>query len=195
MSIAAEPRPRLTIAEYLAAEARAPTKNILWDGEVFSVEAMAGGTLAHNTICGNVIGALHAALRGTHCRVVTSDQKLWVPLREGFVYPDAAVLCGRVERYLGTTDVVTNPTLLVEVLSDGTEKFDRGDKFEGYRSIPSLRHYVMLSSRHVMVEHYARAEDEGWLLHPYRAGETLRAQDLGIELEVDELYRMAFDAE
>ncbi len=185
----------MSIAEYLAAEAQAPTKSILWDGEVFSVEAMAGGTLDHNTICGNVIGALHAALRGTRCRVVTSDQKLWVPLRQGFVYPDVAVLCGRVERYPDTTDVVTNPTLLVEVLSDGTEKFDRGDKFEGYRSIPSLRHYLMVSSRHVLVEHYARAEDDGWLLHPYRAGETLRVPELGIALEVDELYRLAFEGD
>lgn len=185
----------MSVAEYLAAEAQAATKSILWDGEVFSVEAMAGGTLDHNTICGNVIGALYATLRGTRCRVVTSDQKLWVPLRKGFVYPDAAVLCGRVERYPDTTDVVTNPTLLVEVLSDGTEKFDRGDKFEGYRSIPSLRHYLMVSSRHVLVEHYARAEDDGWLLRPYRAGETLRVPELGIALEVDELYRLAFEGD
>lgn len=130
----------MSIAEYLAAEAQAATKNILWDGEVFSVEAMAGGTLDHNTLCGNVIGALHATLRGTPCRVVTSDQKLWAPLRQGFVHPDATVLCGRVERY-------------------------------------------------------ARAEDDGWLLHPYRAGETLRVPELGIALEVDELYRLAFEGD
>ena len=92
MTTAAELRPRVTIAEYLAREAAASTKHILWDGEVFSVEAMSGGTLDHNTICANVIATLHTALRGTRCRVVTSDQKLWVPHKEGFVYPDATVL-------------------------------------------------------------------------------------------------------
>jgi Uma2 family endonuclease len=103
------------------------------------------------------------------------------------------LLCGRVERYPGTTDVVTNPTLIVEVLSEGTERFDRGDKFEGYRSIPSLRHYVMVSSRHVAVEHYVRAEGDTWLLHPYRAGEEVRLGGPDLALAVDELYRMAFD--
>jgi Uma2 family endonuclease len=193
MTTAAELRPRVTIAEYLAREAEAETKHILWDGEVFSVEAMSGGTLDHNTICANVIATLHAALRGMRCRVVTSDQKVWVPHKEGFVYPDATVICGSVERYPGTTDVVTNPTVVVEVLSEGTEKFDRGDKFEGYRSILSLRHYVMVSSRHVGVEHYVRAEGDTWLLRPYRAGETVMLRDPDLSLAVDELYRMAFD--
>jgi Uma2 family endonuclease len=193
MTTAAELRPRVTIAEYLAREAEAETKHILWDGEVFSVEAMSGGTLDHNTICANVIAALGSGLRGTRDRVVTSDQKLWVPHKEGFVYPDATVLCGGIERYPGTTDVVTNPTVIVEVLSDGTEKFDRGDKFAGYRSIPSLRHYLMVSSRHVAVEHYVRAEGDTWLLHPYRAGDEVRLRGPDLSLAVDELYRMAFD--
>jgi len=184
----------VTIAEYLAREAEASTKHILWDGEVFSVEAMSGGTLDHNTICANVIVSLGLALRGSRCRVVTSDQKLWVPRKEGFVYPDAMVLCGAVARYPGAPDVVTNPSVIVEVLSDGTERFDRGDKFEGYRSVTSLQHYLMVSSRHVAVEHCVRAEGDTWLLHPYRAGETVQLRGPDLVLDVDALYAMAFDS-
>jgi Uma2 family endonuclease len=194
MSRDAGPPPRVTLAEYLAREAEAATKHILWDGEVFSVEAMSGGTLEHNTICANVIVSLGLALRGGPCRVVTSDQKLWVPSKEGFVYPDAMVLCGAVVRHPGAPDVVTNPAVIVEVLSEGTERFDRGDKFEGYRAIASLRHYLMVSSRHVAVEHYVRAEGDTWLLHPYRAGETVQLRAPDLALDVDALYAMAFDA-
>lgn len=174
-------------------EAAATEKHILWDGEVFSVVAMAGGTFDHNTICANVIAALHTSLRGSRCRVVTSDQKVWVPRKVGFVYPDATVLCGRAEAYAGTTDVLTNPSLIVEVLSEGTELFDRGEKFEGYRTIPTLRHYIMVSSRHVLVEHFARADDEAWTLREYGPGTGLSVRGPDVALAVDELYRMAFE--
>jgi Uma2 family endonuclease len=193
MTTAVVPRPRVTIAEYLAWDAEAPTKHILWDGEVFSLEATSGETLDHNTLCANVIVALGNALRGTRCRVVTSDQKVWVPHKQGFVYPDATVLCGVVARYPGTTDAVTNPAVIVEVLSERTEKFDRGDKFEGYRSIDSLRHCIMVSSRNVAVDHYVRAEGDTWLLHPYHAGDAFDLRDPDVSIAVDELYRMAFD--
>ncbi len=175
-------------------EAAATEKHILWDGEVVSVQAMSGMTFVHNTLCANVIAALHGSLRGSRCRVVTSDQKVWVPRGRSFVYPDATVLCGRAQSYPGTTDVLTNPSLLVEVLSEGTELFDRGEKFEGYRTIPSLRHYVMVSSRHVLVEHFVRTDD-GWLLRAYGPGDELRTQGPDVVLAVDELYRMAFEAD
>ena len=176
-------------------EAVAETKHILWNGEVCSVVAMAGGTFDHNTLCANMIIALGVALRGTQCRVLTSDQKVWVPRKEGFVYPDATVVCGRIEPYGGSRDVLTNPVLIVEVLSEGTENFDRGEKFEGYRGVLSLRHYLMVSSRRVLVEHYARTESDAWLLRTYAAGETLSVQGPDVSLAVDELYRMALHDE
>jgi Uma2 family endonuclease len=152
-----------------------------------------GGTFDHNTISANVIIALGLALRGTRCRVVTSDQKVWVPRKEGFVYPDAAVVCGRAEAYAGTTEVLTNPSLIVEVLSEATEKFDRGEKFEGYRSIATLRHYVMASSRHRLVEHFERADDGSWVLREYGPGATVPMRGPDASLAVDELYRMAIE--
>lgn len=174
-------------------EATATERHILWDGEVFAVEAMAGGTIDHGTVCANVVTALGVALLPTRCRVMTSDVKIWVPRKKGFVYPDASVVCGRPERYPGTTDTVTNPLLLVEVLSEGTERFDRGEKFDGYRSIASLRHYVMVSTSGRLVEHYERGEGGAWILRAYGPGEEARLSAPDVTLAVDALYRMVDD--
>ncbi len=170
-------------------------RHILWNGEVLPVVAMAGGTPAHNVICANVITEFNHALRGTGCRVMTSDQKVWIPRTQGVVYPDVTTVCGRVSLLPGTTDVVSNPSVVVEVLSPGTEAFDRDEKFEGYRSIPSLRHYVMVSSQRVLVEHYARVDDGGWLLRAYGAGESIAIRGPDITLKVDDLSRLAFESD
>jgi Uma2 family endonuclease len=185
----------MTIDAYLTMEAAATERHILWNGEVFSVEAMAGGTPDHNTICGNVVGSLYGALMHSKCRVMTSDQKVWVPRKSAFVYPDATVVCGALALYPGTTDVVTNPVLLVEVLSESTEKFDRGEKWEGYRAIASLRHYIMVSSQHRLVEHYARADGEAWLLRAYTEGADVRVTGPDLTLSVAALYRMALEGD
>jgi Uma2 family endonuclease len=195
MATAVVIRPRVSVDEYLAMEAAATEKHILWDGEVFSVEAMSGGTFDHNTICANVITGLGVALRGSRCRVVTSDQKVWVPRKEGFVYPDATVVCGRIEAYPGTTDVLNNPSLIVEVLSEGTERFDRGEKFEGYRTIESLQDFVMVSSQRRLVELYTRGDGGAWVLREYGEGTELRLSGPDIAISVDSLYRLALEAD
>ena len=94
----------------------------------------------------------------------------------------------------GTTTVLTNPTLVVEVLSEGTELFDRGEKFEGYRSIPSLRHFLMVATTHPLVEHYTRGDGDAWILRTYGPGETVRLHDPDIALSVDALYAAPPDA-
>ncbi len=188
-------RPHVSIEAYLAMEAAATERHILWDGEVFAVEAMAGGTIDHGTVCANVVTALGVGLMSTRCRVMTSDVKVWVPRKQGFVYPDASVVCGRPERYPGTTDTVTNPTLLVEVLSEGTERFDRGEKFDGYRSITSLRHYLMVSTASRRVEHYERGEGGTWILRAHGPGEEARLSGPDVVVPVDALYRMVGDDE
>jgi len=195
MTTSAVLRPRVSIEAYLAMEAAATERHVLWEGEVFSVAAMAGGTPDHNTICGNVVGSLYGALQHSKCRVMTSDQKVWVPRKSGFVYPDATVVCGRLSLYPDTTDVVTNPVLIVEVLSEGTEKFDRGEKFEGYRTVASLRHYVMVSSRRRLVEHYTRGDGEAWILRAYGEGAELPVSGPDLTLSVDALYRMALEGD
>lgn len=189
------PRPRVSLHEYLALEAAASERHILWNGEVFPVVDMAGGTPDHNTICANVITELNLALRGKGCRVMTSDQKVWIPRTRGVVYPDVTTVRGRIALLPDTTEVVSNPTLIVEVLSPETEAFDRDEKFEGYRSIASLRHYLMVSSQRVIVEHYTRVEDGGWLMHAYGVGESITIHSPDVTLKVDDLYRLAFESD
>lgn len=187
-------RRNVTLEEYLAFEREATEKHILWDGEIFAMWAMAGGSPAHSAIATNVTAALLTALRGTPCRPYNSDLKVWIPRKGGAVYPDASVICGRLSLREGTTDVVTNPSVIVEVLSPGTESFDRGDKFAGYRSIEGLRHYVMLSSQSVEAEQYVRADDGTWNLRVLGPGEVLSFTAPDFKLSVDDLYAGAFDA-
>ncbi|MFO0630077.1 MAG: Uma2 family endonuclease, partial [Polyangiales bacterium] len=121
-------RTGVTPESFLATEARASEKHVLWDGEVY---AMAGATPTHHAIVANVLAELRAMTRQGPCRAFASDLKVFVPRRNGFVYPDATVVCGEVAFYGETQDVVVNPTLVVEVLSEGTDAFDRGEKAMG----------------------------------------------------------------
>ncbi|MDO9016045.1 MAG: Uma2 family endonuclease [Myxococcales bacterium] len=184
---------RVTLAEYLAFEEAAEEKHILWDGEIFPMWGMAGALPAHNVIAGNAYAALHTALRDRGCRPFNSDQKIWVPLKGGVVYPDVSVVCGKAALHTGTRDTFDNPVAVVEVLSPGTEAFDRSEKFEGYRSVETLRDYVMLASGDAHAEHYARGSDGGWTLREYRAGGVFSLSSVEVVLRVDELYEGAFD--
>lgn len=184
----------VTLAQYLAFEESAEEKHILWDGQIDPMWGMAGGSPAHNTISANAVAAALTRLRGGPCRTFTSGQKVWVPLKNGVVYPDVTIVCAGLSLHDATTDVVENPVVIVEVLSPGTESFDRAEKFMGYRTIPTLRHYVMVSSKEARVEHYERADDGAWTYRELRTGDTLALTSPALELPVDELYERAFDA-
>jgi Uma2 family endonuclease len=171
--------------DYLAIERAAETKHELWRGEVF---AMAGASFAHNRIVANLLAELRDALANGPCVALPSDMKLHVPSRDGFVYPDASIVCGSPEFFDATNDVLTNPSAVFEVLSDSTERFDRGAKFVGYRSIPSLRECVLISQHERRVEHYTRSDDGTWVLHEIE-GEGRVAPALGGALELAALYR------
>lgn len=183
----------VTVEEYLAFERDAEEKHILWDGEIFAMWAMAGASPAHNTIATNTLGTLFNALRRGQCRAFNSDQKVWIPRKGGIVYPDATVICGRLSLREGTTDVATNPSLVIEVLSPGTESFDRAEKFAGYRSVEALRHYVMVSSQEVLVEQYTRMDDGTWTLRVLGPGDVLSFVGPDLTVAVDDLYERAFD--
>lgn len=177
--------------EYLAMERGSAAKHELWNGEAF---AMTGGTLAHAMLAMNTGSALVHALRDRQCRVLSSDAKVHVPLMRGFVYPDISVVCGEIRTYDETRDVLLNPVLVVEVLSESTEGFDRGDKFAGYRSIPSLLDYVLVSQLARRVEVYSRQHDGGWLLRSYddeQRAITLPSIEVGLAL--GEVYRGVLD--
>jgi Uma2 family endonuclease len=177
-------RARMTESDYLAFERAATDKHELFEGAVFS---MAGGTLTHNTVVANVIVELAAATRGGACRPLASDMRVLTPSSRLYTYPDALLLCGRPQFGDERADTLLNPTAIFEVLSESTEKYDRGDKFARYREIPSLAHYVLVASKADRVEHFARQADGSWLLRIAGRGETVTLGDLAT-LRVDALY-------
>jgi Uma2 family endonuclease len=152
-------RQRLTPREYLEIERRAATKSEYFDGRMW---AMAGAKWDHNVIVGNVTAELRQALRGRPCQVAPNDTRITVSDTGLYTYPDIVVVCGEVRFEDGRQDTILNPILLVEVLFESTEEYDRDTKFEHYRRLESLRDYVMVSSERVRVECYSRQADGTW---------------------------------
>jgi Uma2 family endonuclease len=189
-ALPAQPR-QLTALEFLAWEREQVGKHDWLDGEVY---AMAGGTLRHNALGAACIAALTSAFHGRPCRVLSSDQKLAARPGRHFVYADASVVCGARELEPGTTEVLANPSVIVEVLSASTQSYDRGLKWEGYQRLPSLRDYVLVSQSSVRVEHFQRDAElpTSWRYRELGAGETLTLWN-GAELAVDALFAGVFE--
>jgi Uma2 family endonuclease len=174
---------------FLAWERTQPERHHYVRGEVF---AMAGGSPRHSHLAARVIAYLERGTRGGPCDVHTSDLRLGLA-NDDFVYADAAVVCRPVSMRPGTTDVVTNPTAVVEVLSKSTEAYDRGDKQAGYLALPSVMHFVLVSQRDRRVEVYTRQPDGSFRFEVHEGGSTLRLEHVGTEFLVDELYQGAFE--
>jgi Uma2 family endonuclease len=179
-------RAQVSYAEYLAAEAASTTKHEWLRGEVF---AMAGGTPEHAALAMAIGGELRAALRDRPCRVFSADARIRVLATGLATYPDVTVVCGRLETDPDDASAITNPVLLVEILSDSTEGYDRGEKFAHYRRIPSLREYVLVAQRGRRIEVYQRNDAGRWELYDAGTGETVELASIGCTLAVDEVYR------
>lgn len=177
----------MSYAEYLERERVTGVRHEWLRGEVW---AMAGGTPDHSGIAANVIQELGLALRGRPCRVYTSDLKLRIDATDRSTYPDVAVVCGPREVSKADPNAVTNPVVIVEVLSDSTEADDRGEKFAHYRRLESLRVYLLVSQRERRVEVFSRVDATGrWSFEEHAAGARVTLPSLDVELEVDALYR------
>ena len=174
-----------TFAEYLALEAKSETKHEYINGEVF---AMAGGTPDHAALAAAVIRLLGTALLGRPCRVYTSDLRIRVLATGLATYPDVSVVCRPFEPDPEDANTAVNPVVIVEVLSDSTEAYDRGEKFAHYRRLPSLRDYLLVLQREARIEHYRRNEDDSWTLREVRATGAVRLS-IGCELSVEDVYR------
>jgi Uma2 family endonuclease len=181
-------RARYTRAEYIAFERSSNAKHEYLDGAIY---AMAGGSREHAAIAVNVSTLLNVALRGQSCAVHSSDLRVRV-LDTGLeTYPDASVVCGRPEIDPDDPHAILNPLALVEVTSPSTEAYDRGDKLEHYKRIPSLLEVVIVSHREQLVEVIRREQDGSWSRHEARRGGAVKLASLGCELPVDEVYRDA----
>ncbi len=185
--MSAQPKIRFSPAEYAALEEKAEYKSQYYDGEIF---AMAGGTYEHSALAGNVFGRLFSRLDGKPCQPYNSDLMVSI-LETGLrTYPDVSVVCGQREMDPEVKVAVTNPTVLVEVLSPSTEAYDRGTKAEHYRKIPSLKCLILVASTRRHVEVYERREDGAWVLREYSgAGQSVPVASLGLELAMEEIYR------
>jgi Uma2 family endonuclease len=176
-----------TPEEYLAREAQAEYKSEYYDGEI---RMMAGGSEPHSVIAVNVITALSVALERKPCKVYNSDRRLLIQRRRTYVYPDAMVICGKTEFQTGRTDVVTNPLVIVEVLSPSTREHDRIEKFALYKQIESVREYILVDSERMVVSILRRQGDtDKWTIdvlnHP---DDVLPFESLDIEIPLAKLY-------
>lgn len=176
---------RMTYAEYRALEAATGQKHELVDGHAVGVT---GGSHSHAVVIGNAYFVLRQGLAGRPCRVLGSEARLRIPLTRNARYPDAQVICGPVRFDEEDADAVTNPLLLVEVLSEGTAGVDRGEKFREYRTLDSLRHYLLIDPERRTVELFTRAQAGSWLWTDHAPGGELPLGALDLTLAVDALF-------
>lgn len=179
-----DPAQLSSYAEYLALEATSDERLEFVDGAVF---AMAGGTPEHARLSAAIISELRIALADKGCAVFGSDLKIRVEATNRSTYADAAVICGPERVSELDPNAVTNPTVIVEVLSPSTEAADRGDKWHHYQRLESLREYVLISQREPCVEVFRREGDE-WVLRTSIAGQELELPSSGVRLAVDAIY-------
>lgn len=177
---------RFTVKEYLALEGVADTKHEFFGGYIV---AMAGAELEHNQIGQNVRAELTAALADRPCRILGSDQRVLVESVGEYFYPDVVVTCLDPVVVEPRPGSLVNPQVIIEVLSASTERYDRGDKWLAYRSIPSLTDYVMVSSTRRALDHYHRLPDGSWTLRGLEREGTVTLAN-GAILDLARLYRL-----
>ena len=183
----AAPLLKHSIAAYLESEEKSDVKHEFYKGEIF---AMAGASIQHNQIASNAHVAIGSFISDKGCTIFQSDLKIHVELNSLFTYPDLSIVCGTIATLENHKDIVTNPSVLIEVLSDTTQDYDRGGKFKLYRDIPSLKEYILISSIEVLVEKYSKQEDGTWILHEYKTLNDFFTIDvIAMQIELKGLYK------
>ncbi len=185
MALKASIDKRFTTDEYLAIEERSESRSEYLAGRVF---AMAGGTDAHIQISFNVTKILADKLRG-RCRAYQSEMKVRVETADTFYYPDVTLVCGDQKFYKGRRDVIENPILLVEVLSESTKDYDKNDKFFAYQTIDRFKEYLLISQNKPVVQQYIRQPDGNWKIQATIDPEsTVFLESVDIEVATRDVY-------
>jgi Uma2 family endonuclease len=182
---------RYTAAEYLSLE-RAATleRSEFVNGHIY---AMSGASREHNLITVNVSSLLNTQLRGRPCEVYTNDMRVQVNVTGAYFYPDVVVVCGEPQFQDANVDTLTNPTVIIEVLSPSTEGFDRGGKFAHYRRLASLQEYVLIAQDHVSVERFVRRSEEWVLSEATEPDATISLAAIDCRLALADVYeRVSF---
>ena len=184
-------RALLTVDEYFALEERTGIKHEYLNGQAYQ---MTGASVQHNRIVRNIIGSLHTKLRGSKCEVFPSDLRVHIEKTGLYTYPDVVITCGTLELTGKKPDTLTNPVVLIEVLSPSTADYDRGTKFAHYRTIPTLQEYIVVAQDTMHVEHHIRQADNRWLLIDYLyADNVIQINAIQAELALTAIYEDVFD--
>jgi len=183
--VASNPVSKLTAEQYLALDRVAEIRSEFLDGEMF---AMSGVSMPHAQLQQNISGELHALFRDGDCQAFGPDFRVRVSARM-YVYPDVTVACGKPLLADEHQDVLLNPVVIFEVLSPTTEKYDRGLKFQHYRTIESLKEYILVAQDQVRIEQYTRQEGNIWTLRDYqRLEEELIMSSIGVSIPLARIY-------
>jgi Uma2 family endonuclease len=183
--VATQPHSKIPVSEYLALELRTHEKHEYLDGEVF---AMTGASGPHNLIVTNVVSELRQQLKKRPCVVYPSDLRVKVSSTGLYTYPDAIVVCDKPQ-FEQPGDTLLNPTVIVEVLSESTELYDRGKKFEHYRTLASLKDYILIDQLVTKVELYSRQPQQRWLLsEANRLTDSISIPSIDCVLSLSEIY-------
>ena len=176
----------LSESEYLEEERKALTKSEYYKGEVF---AMSGASKNHNRIVASIIISIGSFLKGKNCHIYPSDLRVKNPENGLYTYPDVTIVCGKEEYQDEEFDTLLNPTVIIEVLSPTTEEYDRGTKFKLYRSIPSLKNYIMISSTDFSAEVYTRMDNDEWHLNMTAEKDgVIHISAINLDLSLQDVY-------
>jgi Uma2 family endonuclease len=181
----------MSYAEYLERERSSATRHEYLRGDVF---AMAGGPLEHGRLAARVTHLIAGGIGQRPCEAFSSDAKVRVDETDLSTYPDVTVICGRIERSPVDPEAATNPVVLVEVLSDSSEAYDRGEKFAHYRRLASLQEYVLVSQIERRIEVFRRTANGRWELSEATAGGRVQIESIGMDLAVDDVYASALES-
>lgn len=182
-----EQKRHYTLEDYFALEETADYRSEYYQGEIF---ALTGGSVNHNRIAVNVLVALTDAFRKKPCEAFASDLRLLVKQVGLYTYPDVMVVCNGLEFAHDRTDTITNPIVIFEVLSPSTESYDRGKKFEFYRTIKMLKDYVLIDQERVHVEYFRQLDNGQWLLGVFDdEADTLTLQSISVEIPLSDIYQ------
>lgn len=185
--MSAIPKRKLTMAEYLEIERTAAFRSEFFDGEMF---AMAGASYQHNIVKDSLVFELRLRLLGGSCRTSSSDQRVRIDASGLYVYPDIVIVCGEPEFAPQDPLSLVNPRVIIEVLSDSTQDYDRTTKFRHYMTLPSLQEYILVSQDEPLISRYVRQPDGIWGLRMFHSlAETFSLATIPAEIPMADVYR------
>lgn len=186
MIIQAEDKKIYTSEEYLEFEVNSEERHEYINGEIV---LMTGGTPNHNQIAGNFYSALNFALKRQPYRVFVTDQRLWIPGKRIYTYPDVMVVQGELQLQEGRRDTIINPLMIAEVLSKSTRSHDKDEKFVAYRTISSFQEYLLIDQYTMRIEQYFKTEQKRWIFSEYDdANETVSLNSLPFQITLADIY-------